>query len=357
MSMILLSSHSKYLLDILSNRVENAEGVDIERRWTEFSDVCYHIKGSSETPEFLNVSVSFPTPPEETEIEKGLPCGATEAVKVAYGVVVESIVPPDEGFSLTLKLDLSKLPKNKEKRNDMLVKIAAVREVVLGAPLKRILEHLASRTRAPAKDRVITLVHRPKECIFLIPREDKVTVIYPINFEDSIDTVLATSFLQDLAETRRSASLYSAPSCTWSSTPPAELDNATTESLSVNAGFFTFVILPRHVEGKKLDRTVWILSTFHAYVSYHVKCSEAFMHTRMRRRVDSLIQALDRAKPESEKSEECAENRSFRGMSINNIDNTFQSSKNMDHNSQSFKITDNTSQSSKNINHTFRSFK
>lgn len=33
------------------------------------------------------------------------------------------------------------------------------------------------------------------------------------------------------------------------------------------------VILPRHVEGKKLDRTVWILSTFHAYVSYHVKVS------------------------------------------------------------------------------------
>lgn len=31
------------------------------------------------------------------------------------------------------------------------------------------------------------------------------------------------------------------------------------------------VILPRHVEGKKMDRTVWILSTFHAYVSYHVK--------------------------------------------------------------------------------------
>lgn len=31
------------------------------------------------------------------------------------------------------------------------------------------------------------------------------------------------------------------------------------------------VIFPRHVEGRKLDRTVWSLSTFHAYVSYHVK--------------------------------------------------------------------------------------
>jgi len=31
------------------------------------------------------------------------------------------------------------------------------------------------------------------------------------------------------------------------------------------------VVYPRHVEGKKLDRTVWNLLTFHAYVSYHVK--------------------------------------------------------------------------------------
>lgn len=31
------------------------------------------------------------------------------------------------------------------------------------------------------------------------------------------------------------------------------------------------VIYPRHVEGKKLDRAVWNLSTFHAYVNYHVK--------------------------------------------------------------------------------------
>ena len=81
-----------------------------------------------------------------------------------------------------------------------------------------------------------------------------------------------------------------------------------------NAGFVTFVIFPRHVEGPKLDRTVWNLSTFHAYVSYHVKCSEGFMHTRMRRRVESLIQALDRARPDLEKK--TAMNRSFKRLGL-----------------------------------------
>lgn len=39
---------------------------------------------------------------------------------------------------------------------------------------------------------------------------------------------------------------------------------------------YNAVIFPRHVEGKKLDRTVWNLSTFHAYVSYHVKVGLSF---------------------------------------------------------------------------------
>lgn len=99
------------------------------------------------------------------------------------------------------------------------------------------------------------------------------------------------------------------------------------------------MIIPRHVDARKLEKTVWCLSTFHAYVSYHVKaslrfwtffhpiklhcyvqivhninhvslyflsnflksnnilslllqCSEGFMHTRMRRRVESLIQVI-----------------------------------------------------------------
>jgi len=198
-----------------------------------------------------------------------------------------------------------------------LVKIASVREVVLGAPLRVILKQLASRTIAPNLDRLVAIVHRPNESFFLIPQVGKVTVVFPMRFKDSIDIVLATSFLQEFVEARRMAGLNNVPSCLWSSSPPLELKGAPGEALLANAGFVTFVIFPRHVEGKKLDRTVWSLSTFHAYVSYHVKCSEGFMHTRMRRRVESLIQALDRAKPELEKSKKTVQSRSFKRLSLN----------------------------------------
>ncbi|KAF9689073.1 hypothetical protein SADUNF_Sadunf01G0053800 [Salix dunnii] len=379
--MILLQSHSRFLLQTLLNRVQNLEkAVELDYLWVEFNDVRYHILVSMKNPNVLLLSVSLPTPPPEAVFISGLPLGAVEAIKAAYGVAVQILDPPRDGFNLTLKLNLAKLPPNEgstssypkmlgavwnsrsEKLYDhlvkayqpltfslafipstsffiiyflcykgsgigtragsgkhryaLLVKIASVREVVLGAPLRVVLKHLVSRTIVPAADQVLALVHRPKESFFLVSQPDKVTVVFPMRFKDSIDTAFATSFLQEFVEARHTAGLNNAPPCLWSPTPPLELKEAPAEALSANAGFVSFVIFPRHVEGKKLDRTVWNLSTFHAYVSYHVKCSEGFMHTRMRRRVESLIQALDRAKPGGEEKKKSPSSRSFKRLTV-----------------------------------------
>ena len=61
-------------------------------------------------PNLLFLSVSLPPPPPETVSFGGLPPGAIEAIKAAYGVVAQILDPPRDGFSLTLKLNLSKLP-------------------------------------------------------------------------------------------------------------------------------------------------------------------------------------------------------------------------------------------------------
>ncbi|XP_078429078.1 arp2/3 complex, 34 kD subunit p34-Arc [Wolffia australiana] len=299
---MLLQPSSRFLLKILESRASNGpeKGVDLDCHSVEFDDVRYHIQFSVKSPQFMLISLSLPTPPPETVFIAGLPFGAIEAIKAAYGSVVQILDPPKDGYNLTMKLNFSKLPQNEEQRRAVLMKISSVREIVLGAPLKKILKHLASKTVAPDVDSFVALVHRPKESYFVIPRADKVTVVYPMRFKDSVDTVVAISFLQEFVEARRTGGLNNSPSCTWSTSPPPELKEAPAHALDANAGFLTFVILPSHAETTKLDRTVWSLSTFHAYVSYHVKSSEAFMHTRMRRRVESLIQALDRAKPDGE---------------------------------------------------------
>ncbi|KAK4491082.1 hypothetical protein RD792_001804 [Penstemon davidsonii] len=292
------------------------KGVELDCQCVEFDDVRYHIQATVKNPNILLLSVSLPTPPPETVFLGGLPPGAIDAIKAAYGPVLQILDPPRDGFNLTVKLNLSKLPPDEEHKQALLVKIASIREVVQGAPLRAVLKQLISRGPKSDLNKLVSLAHRPNESFFVVPQAEKVNVIFPMQFKDSIDTVLATSFLQEFVEARRTAGLSTAPPCSWSPSPPQELKGASDEALSANAGFVSFVIFPRHVDGRKLDRTVWSLSTFHAYVSYHVKCSEGFMHTRMRRRVESLIEALDRAKPESEKAKNTAQSRSFKRLSI-----------------------------------------
>lgn len=61
-------------------------------------------------PNLLLLSLSLPAPPPETVFFGGLPQGAIEAIKAAYGVVLQILDPPRDGFNLTVKLNLSKLP-------------------------------------------------------------------------------------------------------------------------------------------------------------------------------------------------------------------------------------------------------
>ncbi|KAI4364989.1 hypothetical protein MLD38_021017 [Melastoma candidum] len=317
--MILLPSHSRFLLQALINRVQNLEKGELDYHWVEFDDIRYHIQVTTKNTNILLLSLCLPSPPPEAVFPGGLPPGAIEAIKSSYGSLVQILDPPRDGFNLTLKVNLSKLPPDEDRRHSLLVKVASVREIVLGAPLRQLLRALSSRTIvSDTEEEPVALVHRPKESFLVIPQADRVTVVFPMRFKDSIDIVLATSFLQEFVLARRTAGLSNAPLCTWSASPPSELKKAPAEALSANAGFVTFVIFPRHVEGKKLEQTVWSLSTFHAYVSYHVKCSEGFMHTRMRRRVETLIQALDRAKADGDKSKSLGNtnNRSFKRLSL-----------------------------------------
>ncbi|GER39473.1 actin-related protein 2/3 complex subunit [Striga asiatica] len=325
--MTLLQSTCRYLLQVLSTRVQNLEkGVELDCQWVEFDDVRYHIQASVKNPNFVLLSLSLPTPPPETVSFGGLPEVAIEAIKAAYGVFLQILDPPRDGFNLTVKLNLSKLPPDEEHKQALLVKIASIREVVQGAQLRAILKQLITRGAKSNLNQPVSIVHRPNESFFVVSQVDKVIVIFPMRFRDSVDTVLATSFFQEFVEARRTAGLNSAPPCHWSASPPQELEGVPDDALSANSGFISFVIFPRHVEGRKLDRTVWSLTTFHAYVSYHVKCSEGFMHTRMRRRVESLIEALDRAKPDADESEKkTVQSRSFKRLSIRDGQGSFNS--------------------------------
>lgn len=58
------------------------------------------------------LSVCLPIPPPEAIFLDGLPFGAIDAIKTAYGSVVQILDPPKDGYNLTMKLNLAKLPSD-----------------------------------------------------------------------------------------------------------------------------------------------------------------------------------------------------------------------------------------------------
>jgi actin related protein 2/3 complex subunit 2 len=58
-------------------------------------------------------------------------------------------------------------------------------------------------------------------------------------------------------------------------------------------------LFPRHfAKGDVREKTISQIQLFRDYLHYHIKCSKAYMHSRMRARVQEFLKVLNRAKPE-----------------------------------------------------------
>ncbi|GBG71750.1 hypothetical protein CBR_g9158 [Chara braunii] len=283
------------------NSLEKALEIDVHL--LEFNDIRYRLQASVKDPRYMRLSIKIPAASPQVPMEDSLPLGAIEAVEEAYGTLVEVQKVPEAGYDLTLKVDLHQLPPTEEERFKLMTKLAALRAIIMGAPLRETLKSLLSQPMAEMgeteggglqtayeKKKNIVILHRPGEFFYAFPQSEKVTIVFPMRFKDSNDAALGVAFLQEFMEARRGSASSCAPPCSYSRTPPQELEDAPPLEKQPNAGFVSFIIFRRHVDGERLEKTTWAISTFHAYVSYHVKCSKAFMHTRMRTRVESLIQ-------------------------------------------------------------------
>jgi actin related protein 2/3 complex subunit 2 len=62
---------------------------------------------------------------------------------------------------------------------------------------------------------------------------------------------------------------------------------------------FELVLFAPHISGTKKHTSIDNIMIFRNYLHYHIKCSKAFLHTRMRNRVRTFLQVLNRAKSDT----------------------------------------------------------
>jgi len=214
------------------------------------------------------------------------------------------LISPENGFDVTLQLDLSKPPQNKE---EVAKSFSLLKRHCLSAPYYYVFNQIDQKKSGD----VIEVPYRDEEAVYLKSETDRCLVVFSIQFKDPNDVIFARVFLNEYKEARKLIS--NAPAVTYSpKDPPLELKSVKNVRTGAGTGFVTFVLFPGNIAPTKRENTIDSIQTFRNYLHYHIKCSKAYMHTRMRTRVQSFLQVLNRSKQEQEKEKKTFGGKTFK---------------------------------------------
>jgi len=205
-----------------------------------------------------------------------------DKIKAVY---VNIVVAPETGSDFSLRFDLENPPE----KDTFPAKIAQFKRTIIGVPFEAVFDG------KPGLPPVVALNYRSNEVIYLKREGNNVAVIFSINFKDKDDIVIGKVFLQELEAARKTIS--NSPSVTFSQKErPLELKGVQGVYEGEDQGFVTFLLFGPHTHESRRGKTIDSIHLFRNYLHYHIKCSKAFLHTRMRLRVEELLQVLNRAK-------------------------------------------------------------
>lgn len=107
-------------------------------------------------------------------------------------------------------------------------------------------------------------------------------------------------YFQEFVDARRLPTIQNAPQVLYTNRdPPLELRGVPGLKSSEDVGYVTFVLFPQHFRNPDVaSSTISHIQLFRDYLHYHIKCSKAYMHSRMRHRVSEFQKVLNRAKTE-----------------------------------------------------------
>jgi len=145
--------------------------------------------------------------------------------------------------------------------------------------------------------------------MYVEAKADRVTVIFSTTFKDPDDVVIGKVFMQEFREGRKAS--QTAPSVLYThGEPPMELKNSDAR-VGDNIGYVTFILFPRHTNKKTRENTINLIHTFRDYLHYHIKCSKAYIHSRMRAKTNDFLKVLNRARPEMKSEKKTITGKSF----------------------------------------------
>jgi len=286
--MILLEPGNRILEETVAAQIrggEKREAIDV--RLCDFDDVSYRITVDKDDMDTMKVSMNLPCFCQTDKF------GAETALAQYYKDHVQA--EAEVGMDITLAV---KLKEVKEEDKDALIKcLALLKSNITGG----VFDYFFSALLADEKKEQFKFDLRGDTTVYFCPRDDRVTIVFSVDFMERVDKVIAKVFLQEFVDARKK--IGRAPPCQWGEKPPTELaDFGVTENQG-NLGYISFAILKSHLDKGKKESVIQVLQTFRTFLQYHIKCSKSHFHSKMRHRVRELQKVLNRAKVEEEKKE------------------------------------------------------
>jgi len=276
--------------DALRSRMEEEKPSGIDIKVSDFDGVLYHVGNvdGDRTKIIISIALNF-----YDELKKH---GADEIIQKTYGGLLTT---PEAGYNISLLIDLENLPTDKE----ALVKsVGLIKRNCFAAVFERYFDFLEQEDESARQSSERAVIHyREGETMYVEAKNDRCTVIFSTVFKDNDDIIIGKVFMQEFKEGRKAS--QTAPQVLFShKDPPRELEG-TNAARGENIGYITFVLEKRHTNPKARENTINLIHTFRNYLHYHIKCSKAYLHSRMRAKTADFIKVLNRARPEVKSKE------------------------------------------------------
>jgi len=288
--MILLERGNRILGETVSSKFfldaeEKVEPMDV--KLCDFDDVSYRVLIEAESKNIMSVAMNCPC---YKSIEK---VGGSEYYEKKYGSMVAA---PLSGYDLTLKVNLDELKDNKTKEG-LIASLSQFKHTVIGGVFHHFFQSLHDG-KVPSH---FSFALRADTTVYFVPESDRVTVLFTVDFREKVDRAVARVFMQEFVDARnKDRALGATPPVGFTVQPPLELAKfGITEPIKGILGFVSFSVMKAHVDKpEKRDKVVSVLQGFRNFLQYHIKCSKAHFHSRMRARAASFLGVLNRAKPD-----------------------------------------------------------
>lgn len=281
--MIILDSSNRILHDTIKERLEAEKPAFVDILFSDFDGVKFHVSCAEGAHNVITISLSWAC------AQALLKNGGKESLQMAYGPML--LATPESGFDVSLQVDVATVEE--DKKNRLPFHVSLLKRNLFAGPFQRHFNGAGEKKAVPK----LEIKYRSNESMWFVTDADRVTVVLNIRFNNADDQVLGKVFLDQFVSMR--GGMNQAPSVNFSLVEiPLEIQGMPGVREEPNQSFLTLVMHPRHTNPKARGVTINMVQQLRVYLQYHLACSKAYMHTRMRATVAKQLLVLNRAKVE-----------------------------------------------------------